>query len=150
MTQPYRDSSRGPHRLLVATDFDPASEAALERSAVLARDSSGSIHLLCVLEALMYTPPDMAALAARDPELHPETTRHMEEAVRRLHELGVATVTGGIEFGIAADVIVRYANSMKFDLLLLGSRGRGSTSAYVIPRVSIPVTVVSLRRDLRT
>jgi nucleotide-binding universal stress UspA family protein len=146
MTQPYRDSSPGPHRLLVATDFDPASEAALERSAALARDSNGSILLLCVLEALMYAPPDMAALAARDPSLHPEVTRHMEDAVRRLHELGIATVSARIEFGIAEDVIARYANSGKFDLLVLGSRGNGSTSAYVIPRVTIPVMVVPLLR----
>jgi nucleotide-binding universal stress UspA family protein len=70
----------------------------------------------------------------------------MESAVRRLHELGVETVASSIEFGIAADVIVRYANSGEFDLVVLGSRGRGSTSAYVISHVSTPVMVIPQRR----
>lgn len=151
MTQPYRRSSPGPHvpklhRLLVATDFDAASDAAVEVGAVLARDVSASIHLLCVLEALMYTPPDMTALAARDPELHPEATRQMASAVHRVHELGVESVSSSIEFGIAVEVLVRYANSAKFDLLVLGRRQHGSTAAYVVPRVSIPVLVIPARR----
>lgn len=147
MTQPYRDPSPGPYRrILVATDFDVPSDAAIETGAALARDANGLVHLLSVLEALMYTPPDMAAFAARDPELHPEATRNMESAVRRLHELGVETVASSIEFGIAADVIVRYANSGEFDLVVLGSRGRGSTSAYVISHVSTPVMVIPQRR----
>jgi nucleotide-binding universal stress UspA family protein len=126
----------------VATDFDGASNGALERGAAVAREANGSIHLLCVLEALMYAPLDVAALAAREPELHPEATRNMEDAVRRLRELGVEIIASSIEFGIAEDVIVRYANSTKFDLLVLGSRGKGRMSAYVTSRVGIPVMVV--------
>ncbi len=149
MTQPYRQPGHAPHapklqRLLVATDFDLASEVAVDAGAALAREMGASIHLLCVLEALMYTPPDIAALARLDPELHPEATRRMAAAVRHVRDLGVDSVSSSIEFGIAVDVLVRHANSAKFDLLVLGRRNHGSTSAYVVPRVNIPVMVFPL------
>jgi len=131
------------HHILIATDFSAAaSDAAVEMGASVARDASASVQLLCVLEALMYVPAGMAALVERDPDLHPEATRRMASTIRRIHELEVENVSSSIEFGIAADVLVRYANSAKFDLLILGRAGRGSTSAFVIPRVSIPVMVV--------
>jgi nucleotide-binding universal stress UspA family protein len=150
MTQPYRQSHAGPltklHHILIATDFSAASDAAVEMGASVARDASASVQLLCVLEALMYVPAEMASLAESDPDLHPEATRRMASTLRRIHELEVENVSSGIEFGIAADVLVRYANSARFDLLILGRAGRGSTSAFVIPRVSIPVMVVPFVR----
>jgi nucleotide-binding universal stress UspA family protein len=97
------------------------------------------VHVLYVLEALMYSPPAIAALAQKDPRTHPEGTRRMAAATARLAELGVNSVESSIEFGIAVDVIVRYANDGRFDVLVIGSRRHGSTSAYVVPRSRIPV-----------
>ena len=129
-------------RILVATDFDTVSEGAVEAAAKLACSTNASIHLLCVLEALMYAPPDMADMAERDPRTHPEATRKMAEAVRQLRERGVREADGSIEFGIAVDVILRRANDGQFDLLVVGNRRHGSTAAYVIPRSKIPVMTV--------
>jgi nucleotide-binding universal stress UspA family protein len=148
---PYRRSSPEQklpklHRLLIATNFDAASEAAIEMGAALGYRAGGSssIHLVCVLEALMYTPWNMAALSRRDPDLHPEVTHRVVTAVQRLREYGIENVESSIEFGIAADVIVRYAVSGKFDVLILGRRQKASTAAYVMARASLPVlTVVS-------
>jgi hypothetical protein len=39
--------------------------------------------VLCVLEALMYSSPEMAAQAERDPRTHPEATGKMANAIRR-------------------------------------------------------------------
>jgi nucleotide-binding universal stress UspA family protein len=147
--QPYRNSSpeRKPpdfHRLLIATDFDAASDAAVEFGAALAKrvGPAASIHVLSVLEALMYTPPKMAMLSERDPDLHPEATGRMASTVRRLHEHGIDAVESSFEFGIASDVIVTYANSGRFDVLIVGRRTKGSTVGSLLPRVNIPLLTV--------
>jgi nucleotide-binding universal stress UspA family protein len=129
-------------RILVATDFDAASAAAVDAAADLACATGASVHLLSVLEALMYTPKEIAAFAERDPRTHPEVTRKMEVAIGRLRERGVKEVDGSIEFGIPVDVILRHANEGRFGLLLIGSRRHGSSAAYVIPRSRIPVMAV--------
>jgi|ERR1700733_4017681 len=139
MPLPFRYSGPKLHRLLVATDFDAASDAAVEMGAALARDASAFVHLLYVIQA--PAPPGAGA----NPKLPPEATCNMANAVRHLHELGVESVTSSIEFGIPADVIVRHASSTKFDLLVLGGRGKGSTSKYVVMRVRIPVMVIPFR-----
>jgi nucleotide-binding universal stress UspA family protein len=132
--------------VLIATDFDSASDAAVEVGAMLARDAAAEVHLLCVLEALMYSPLDIAERAAKDHELHPEASRNMARTVRRVQALGVEQVETALEFGIAADVIVRYASSGRFDLLVLGHRGRSTSSSAALLRASIPVLVVPTRR----
>jgi nucleotide-binding universal stress UspA family protein len=128
--------------ILVATDFDATSDAVVEAAAALARATDASVHLLCVLEALMYSSPEMAAQAERDPRTHPEASRKMADALDRLLDRGVKEADGSIDYGIGVDVILRHANAGKFDLLIIGSRRHGSTAAYVIPRSKIPVMTV--------
>jgi nucleotide-binding universal stress UspA family protein len=129
-------------RILLATDFDEVSGDALRVAAKLARENDASIHVLYVLEALMYTAPDMAAFAEKDPRTHPEATRSLAAARDQLATLGVKRVEATIEYGIAVDVIVRYANDGRFDVLVIGSRRHGSTASYVVPRSVIPVLAV--------
>jgi nucleotide-binding universal stress UspA family protein len=151
MIQPYRPPPAAPTRprfrsLLVAMHLDPGAETVLEAAAALAKETGARVHVLSVLEALMYSPLDLGPFEERDPELHPEASRGMTRAVARLQELGVETVTGGIEFGIAADVIVQQADPARFDMILLGRRGKGSVAAEVMARASIPVLIVPLPR----
>ena len=148
MNQPYRDprtGATGPslERLLVATLLDPTARGELPMVAALARATHGTVRLLHVLEALMYSSPEMSALAKRDPDNHPEASRKMADAVRRLTELGVGDVQGTIEFGIPGDVILAQANSGAFDLLVLSHRGRGGgLYARAIAESKIPVMSV--------
>jgi len=114
----------------------------LDGAAVLARSVGASVHILCVLEALMYTPPEMRTLAQRDPGTHPETTQKLADAIGLVHGMGVQEVDGEIEFGIALDVVVQKANSGRFDLLVVGARGRGHVAPQVIARATIPVLAV--------
>jgi nucleotide-binding universal stress UspA family protein len=129
-------------RILLATDLDETSGDALRVAAEVAREPGASVHVLYVLEALMYSAPDMAAFAEKDPRTHPEATRRLAGASAQLRELGVKNVETHIEYGIAVDVIVRYANDGRFDVLVLGSRRHGSTASYVVPRSAIPVVAV--------
>jgi nucleotide-binding universal stress UspA family protein len=130
-------------RILLATNFDSASYAAMETAAALARPANGSIYVLCVLEALMYDTPEMAAWAERDPRTHPEVTRQLQETLSGLLARGVKHVNGGVEYGIAADIILRHANEPRFDLVVVGSHGHvGGVEAVLHARAKIPVVAV--------
>jgi nucleotide-binding universal stress UspA family protein len=131
----------------VATNFDGASKAAIDAAASVARSGRCSIHVLCVLEALMYAVPEMAAWAERDPRTHPEVTRKLRETTSTLRAAGVEQVDASVEYGIAADVILRHASGGEFDLLVLGAGGhRGDVEAAVVARAKIPVIVVAPQR----
>jgi nucleotide-binding universal stress UspA family protein len=149
VSTPYRGSSLAAgspklERILVATDLGPGRDALLEAAAMVARAAAAKLHVLCVLEALMYSPPEMRALADSDRETHPEATHKLAEVVARLRALGVQDVDGDLEFGIALDVVVEKANAGRFDLLIVGSRGRGFFASQALTRSTIPVLVVPL------
>lgn len=130
-------------RILLATNFDDASSAAVETAVGLARAAGESIHVLCVLEALMYAPPEMAQWAERDPQTHPEVTRKLQDVLRAIRARGVETIDGAIEYGIAVDVILRHANGGHFNLVVVGNHGRGGNlGAYVTARTKVPVVAV--------
>ncbi len=129
-------------RILLATDFDSVSDAAVEATARLAVALGARVELLYVLEALMYTAPGMAALAERDPGVHPEASRKVALAVEHLRSRGVAAVGGAIDYGIAQDVIARRAVAADFDLLVIGTHGRGTTVRDIIQKSAIPVMAV--------
>ncbi len=129
-------------RILLATDFDSASESVLEATARLAVTLRARVHLLYVLEALMYEAPGMAKEAERIPGLHAEASRKVAAAVARLEARGVSKVSSVIEYGIAQDVIAKEARDSEFDLLVIGSHGRGTTVRDIIRKSAIPVMAV--------
>lgn len=129
----------GLSRILLATDFDSAAEAAIEAGTHLAVTLGASLTLLYVLEALMYASPEMAKLADRDPGTHLEASEKVASAVARLRAGGVSEVTSRIEYGAAVDVITKHAIKAEFDLLVIGSHGRGVTVGDIIRKSAIPV-----------
>ena len=138
---PFRSSGEHP-QILVATDGDAASWATLDAAAALAVATGASVHVLRVLAALMYATPEMTAIARRDRNTHPEASRHMEAALQRLRDRGVQTVESSIEFGIAVDVIVAFANDGRFSRLVVGGADHEWLATQVGARSKIPITVV--------
>jgi nucleotide-binding universal stress UspA family protein len=146
---PYREPSPSGRtlkveRILVATDLGPGAEAVLGAAATLAQGLGAKVHILYVLEALMYSPPDMQEAARRDPDNHPEASRKLADAIHRMRALGVQDVDGAIEFGIAVDVALEKAGAGGFDVLVTGSRTRGHFAPTVMATSKIPVLVVPL------
>lgn len=130
-------------RILLPTKFDEASTAASHAAAVLARTTGGSVHVLSVLEALMYGSPEMAAWAERDPRTHPRVTVELRETLESLRAEGVAEVDSEVAYGIATDVILERANEGRFDLLVVGKpEGGGRVGSYLVARAKIPVLAV--------
>jgi nucleotide-binding universal stress UspA family protein len=144
VNQPYRaPAAVSIRRMLIATELEAPSDNAIEVGITLALATGASVHLLCVLEALMYSPPDMVDLVNRAPEkTHPEATRKMKELVQRVTARGIEEVTSSIEFGIAVDVIQRRAEDGFFDIVVLGTGRQATAATHLTQRLSIPVLAV--------
>jgi nucleotide-binding universal stress UspA family protein len=128
-----------PERMVVGVDSSPESVLALDRAFELARRAGSTVvcvHAEGLLEEGGYRqPPDMAEIvaAARERVGCPDSL--IAEPV--------------YEPGHAADVLVRVAQRVGADLLVVGNRGIGrtlggigSTSAEVIETAHLPVLVV--------
>jgi nucleotide-binding universal stress UspA family protein len=153
-----RRSPRGP--VVGASDFSDPSLPALRVAAEEARRRGAPLHLLHALDIVPFAerrPPAAAmpylkgkswiALEGLD-ELERLAKRHLDET---LGQTGVPGETATIP-GPATDVIVRYAESVNAELVVVGTHGRsgfklltlGSTAAWVVTHAPCSVLVVRL------
>ena len=149
MRTPDRNSLR---RLLVATDFSPAADAALRHAAALAAQSGSEIRMLHVTSggALPLVPPEpVAAGVLEDPDERSRATRALEERAAPLRASGLA-VECKVGFGPAAANVCQEAARWAADLLVVGTRGHsgwrhlllGSTAEQVVESAPCPVLTV--------
>jgi nucleotide-binding universal stress UspA family protein len=135
-------------RILVPTDFSPASDRALEQAAELARGSGAEVHLL---HKVIYPPPhpptdllDRLDDAARfdyvlkDVIERPEREAQegLEARRRGLEAKGVAVA---IHLERSGDVYERIENAvltLKPDLLVMGTHGRGGIQKWLMGSVA--------------
>jgi nucleotide-binding universal stress UspA family protein len=125
-------------RPLLASDGSPSSEAAWRQALVLAR--AWSVQLLAVS-------------AAQKEEEYPEVEAILEKLQEEAREQGAPLTTHMVQ-GQPAEAILRAAEVLEADLLILGSHGRtglkrlflGSVAERVVGRAACPVLIVK-RRD---
>ena len=139
-------------RILVATDFSEASNAALLYGRELARSFGARLDLLHVVPNLAKYYAAEAYTAA-----FPEIEEGMEEAAQRDidrlltdedHRLGARAILR--TFQLPADAIVQYARDEKIDLIVIGTHGRGgvkhllmgSVAEHVVRAAPCPVLTV--------
>jgi universal stress protein A len=131
-------------KIVFATDFSPASQAALAYAASLARDSDALLLIAQVEDSMTpYGSGDQVYYALRE-QPNPEVRRMLEaivppgKGVRYEHRLVL---------GAAADEIVRLADEEGADLIVIGTHGRtgvtrvlmGSVAEAVVRRAKCPV-----------
>jgi nucleotide-binding universal stress UspA family protein len=141
-------------RLLVATDFSPSSDAALGCAKRLVAKLGGSIRLLHVVEhpaigasfgSELYVP--------EPPELREEElTKVRIQLSRRIlaDSRSRVKITSDVIFGPSAAMITAYAGDSDYDLIVMGTRGRGglvhllmgSVAESVIRTATCPVLTV--------
>ena len=127
-------------KILVATDFGEASEAALTYGRTLAKAFDATLHVLHVTENIYFTPFGAEGYMALAPDLQ----RDIEDtARRRLHELvidsdnsGPPTVTALACSNTPALPIVDYAREHGMDLIVMGTHGRGAMAHLVMGSVA--------------
>ena len=133
-------------KILFATDFSPASDAALKYATSLARDSGAKLLIVHVEEMPMpYVGGEMYFSPPEYP--NPEIGRMLEAVippdsnVRYEHKLVLGT---------AADDIVRIAGEEHADLIVIGTHGRtglrhvlmGSVAESVVRGAKCPVVTL--------
>jgi nucleotide-binding universal stress UspA family protein len=131
------------HRILFATDFSPASEAALKYATALARDSGARLLILHVEE--LPTPYAGGEMMLPQPEYPNPEIRKMLEAVLPTDK-NVA-YEHHLVLGTGAEDIVRVATEEKADLIVIGTHGRtglkrvlmGSVAEAVMRHANCPV-----------
>lgn len=138
-------------RIVVATDFSPASMAALERARGLVAPR-GELVLVHVIEALApSTDPQRRAVERLQDSIYARVRQELEAISEKLAGAGGARVRTELRDGRAADEIL--AAAAEADLIAIGAHGRGpigrllvgSIAEEVARRSPIPTLVVRER-----
>jgi len=129
-------------RILVATDFGPAAEAALTYGRALAKNFGATLTVMHVAENFF-----LRATIADPHALKAAVARRLEERLtaedrRALHARAVLETSDQ-----PADEITRYAKQAEIDLIVMGTHGRdglahllvGSVAERVVRTASCPV-----------
>jgi nucleotide-binding universal stress UspA family protein len=130
-------------KILFATDFSPASDAALKYATSLARDSGATLVILHVEE--LPTPYAGGEMLLPQPEYpNPEIRRMLEAVVPPDKNI---KYEHHLVLGTPAEDIVRVAKEQNVDLIVIGTHGRtglkrvlmGSVAEAVMRRANCPV-----------
>ena len=134
-------------KVLVATDFGPASESALSYGRALARSFDAALHVLHVTENVFARAMDGYGYAAIPPQVQEDLERAgrrqteelLDDEDRRELRATTATVTSNSP----ADAIVGYARRHGIDLIVMGTHGRGPISHLLLGNVAERVVRMS-------
>lgn len=131
-----------PSKILVPVDGSANSKRALEKAVSIAKDSpsSSSVTALYVMER----PPTVYVESQK--VLDDAMAKYKKEADAMLDEyealaasLGMKKIEAVMAEGEPASAIVGYAEKGGFDLIVMGSRGRGKITEAVLGGVSSKV-----------
>lgn len=140
------------HRILIATDFSPASEPAVRQGLALAKDTQSDVWITHA-----YAPPSAAQAEFVAPteydkwesNVRQEIDRKLAPILENAKKLGVIA-RPLVVAGNPADAIPEAAKSNAADLLVMGTHGRtgvsrmllGSVASKVISTAPCPVLTV--------
>jgi nucleotide-binding universal stress UspA family protein len=144
------------HSILVPVDGSAHADAALTQAVDLARCERARITLLCAWRPFVWYGGAVAPAGVDVEQLESD----VEAETRRIAEAARDRVPEGIEVHTAvvcerpADAIIREVERGGHDLIVMGSRGRGSVrslllgsvSTSVLHRSRVPVMVVHATR----
>ena len=141
--------------ILLAHDFSDTGTKAFHRALALTEQFGAVLHLLHVVEYIVPIDTSFGAISPFDGDL---TDQLMESAKKRLLHLGgkhnISEEHCRVELGSPKIEIIRIAEFIKSDLIILGSHGRhglglllGSTAASVVNHA--PCDVLAVRHEER-
>jgi universal stress protein A len=145
-------------RMLVPTDFSPASDIAFNYALDMAARQRTSIHLLHVIDDASFATAYPDGFYVELPGLRSQMTT---EATRRLQDLIAACSDRGVEatlevaVGRPAKVITDCARDRGTDLVVMGTHGRGGFAHLVLGSVAervvrtAPCAVLTVRDTSR-
>jgi nucleotide-binding universal stress UspA family protein len=140
-----------PANVLVATDFSPPAEHALEYACTLASRLDATIHLVSVVGVPALGVPELGG--AMTTSVIDAMIDDNQAALDRLADQCRARGKVGevlLRTGDARDTICHTATELKVDLIVMGTHGRrglsrallGSVAEYVVRTSNVPVLTV--------
>lgn len=128
-------------KILVPLDFGPTSKPAVERALQFAEPFHAKIHLLHVWEVPVYLRPDLTVWseelnASLELHLRAEAEKAMRHFMTDAHLQDRPDVSTEIRSGTSYSTIVDVAESGRFDLIVMGTHGRGALSRFVMGSVA--------------
>lgn len=145
-------------RMLVPTDFSPASEIAFTYAIDMAVRQDATIHLLHVIDDASFATAYPDGFYVELPGLRAQLT---DEAMRRLEEMAArsaaANVTATLEVAVGrpSRVLIERAKERGTDLIVMGTHGRSGFAHLVLGSVAervvrtAPCAVLTVRDTSR-
>ena len=146
-------------RILVAVDFSPHSQRALEQGAMMAKHCDARLHLLHIVETPTYPVLEDVAVTGLPGMWDMEVTQAlMDTAQKRLQQMAkrlpVEKVDVDVLVGVAKVDIVEHAEQIGADLIVLGRHGEsflesliGSVTDSVMHHAHCDVLAVNLETE---
>jgi nucleotide-binding universal stress UspA family protein len=152
MQTPATDSMPSFNRLLVATDFSPASQAAFRTALDNCSALGASLVILHVFEFAEPAPPETGGLLIELQALRERCATTLEEMRQQAELAGVPCETV-LETGLAPSIILDVIQARNIDLAVLGTNALhgferlvfGSTAEAVLRKSPCPVLTVGPR-----
>lgn len=141
-------SSKNIKKILVPLDGSKFSMEGLHEAILFAKQFDAKITGLCVIP---LTPPvTMPGLQTPFKSYMTDGAAKFMAEATKIASLNGVNFQGKLIYGEASTEIAKFANDKKFDLVVIGSRGRselkelflGSTSNAVVHRSQVPVLVI--------
>ncbi|CAN5764824.1 universal stress protein [soil metagenome] len=137
-------------RVVLATDFSPVSEAATPYAKGLARRFSSGLTLAHVVDLSVATRSEDALVGFELEHLRSSSAENLERLLQRMGDEGVRATAQTVEAHHPAAAIVRLAEELKADLIVMGTQARqglakmilGSCAEGVIRHAHCPVLTV--------
>ena len=141
-------------KILLALDLTPACIQVGKRAVEIAQCSGAELELIHVVE---YVPLDLSndLMLAQPVELDSQVVEDARNSLATLAtDLGVADALRHVEMGSTKGEIIRAANAIKADLIVVGSHGRhglalllGSTANAVLHGAPCDVLAVRVGKE---
>lgn len=131
--------------ILIAVDGSEHAKKALEVACRLIDQEKATLHILHIPEALSHETTlvwGIGAVALESSREALEQAGHkiIEQAANAARELGATDIQTHLSQGDPARIILRQAETLNADAIVLGSRGLGNFAGLMIGSVSHKVT----------
>ncbi|MGM0519061.1 MAG: universal stress protein [Campylobacterota bacterium] len=133
-------------KILIPLDGSDMSFEALEAAYDIAKKYDAEIFLLSVFKHYGFMEGSLSMSKGNSsPENLEDILRtHSKEIVSEgktiLQEKGFTKIRGFVKMGAAAKEILKFSKAHKIDLIIIGSKGQGELSGYLLGGVSHKVT----------
>ena len=141
--------------ILAPTDGSAGTDETLEHVSAIAGDNDATVHGLYVLDRRMYLAAEKEAQDEVIESLEDDGQAALDRLQSQIEDADVPVVTE-LREGIPHRDILRYADEIDADLIVMGTHGRtgrdrlanlGSVTERVVENAEVPVLVVDIAEE---